>query len=147
MTISLWVSILIAIVAGVFGGVLAPIVSHVLSLNRWKKEKSLDLKFNAFEGALNALAKWEADAMNPELQAQNKDFDGSRPITNLNPSTSEALEHHKGLIEALFSETVANKYKEVLHAHISIKNIPNIEFEQLRSAFVQIGAKELKLKS
>jgi hypothetical protein len=145
MTIPLWVSILVAIVSGIFGGIIGPFVADVLSKRRWRAQKKFELKYAAFESALNAISAWAADALDTKLQSEKVIYQGSVPVTNMRPETSQALEHSKGLIETWFTETVNSKYSEVLHSKISIESNPDTEFEEVRIAFILAAASELQL--
>jgi hypothetical protein len=44
-----------------------------------------------------------------------------------------------------FSTEVVEKYKQVMRAPLSIENVPNIEFEEKRDAFMKAAAQELQL--
>lgn len=145
MTIPLWVSILVAIVSGIFGGIIGPFVADVLSKHRWRAQKKFELKYAAFESALNAISAWAADALDTKLQSEKVAYQDTVPVTNRRPETAQALEHSKGLIETWFTDTVNSKYLEVLRSKISIDNIPNTEFEEVRIAFILAAASELQL--
>lgn len=147
MTTPLWMSILVAIVSGIFGGIVGPFVADSLSKRRWRSQKKFELKYTAFESALNAVAAWEADALDTKLQGEKVPHQGTVPVTNRRPETAQALEHSKGLIKTWFSETVNSKYEEVLRAHISIDTLPNTEFEEARIAFILAAATELQINN
>ncbi|MEH6578071.1 MAG: hypothetical protein V7731_13430 [Amphritea sp.] len=145
MTIPLWVSVIVAVIAGIFGGIVGPLINDFLLGVRWKKQKSFELKYEAFQGAVNALAAWEADALDFALQRDKAEYKGSSRATEIRPSTSQALEHYKGLVAGLFSNDVASTYDQVLHSPIAIDNVPNTDFEERRSAFIVAAAAELGL--
>ena len=145
MTISLWVSILVAIIAGLFGGLVGPLIDHGLLRRRWRSQKTFELKYDTFRGAVEALAAWAADAVDFDLQRNKPEYQGTIHKTHLRPSTEQAVEHHKGLVEAMFSPRVISAFDAVLRSHISIENVPNTEFEEKRSAFVVAAASELGL--
>lgn len=145
MTISLWVSILVAIIAGLFGGIVGPIVNDKLSHSRWRSQKSFELKYEAFRGAVDTLAAWEADALNFELQRNKSEYKRTTREVEVRPSTAQALEHYKSLMQAMFSSGVASAYDTTLRSHIAIENVPNTDFEQNRASFVTAAASELGL--
>lgn len=145
MTISLWVSLLVAIIAGLFGGIIGPIVNDRLLHNRWRSQKSFELKYETFRGAVDALAAWEADALDFELQSKKTEYNGTVRKVKVRPETAQALEHYKSLLQATFSRGVASAYETTLHSHIAIENIPYTDFEQKRAAFVRAAASELGL--
>ena len=146
MTIPLWVSVLVAVIAGIFGGVVSPLFSDALHKKRWQQQRSFELKYEAFQGAIDALAAWAADAMDFELQAKKVEHNGTVRVTEIRPQTFQSLEHYENLIEALFTESVKTKYCETLKCKIAIDNVPNTEFEEKRIAFIKAGSDELGLR-
>ena len=146
MTTPLWVTLIVAIVSGIFGGIIGPFVADILSKRRWEAQKKFELKYLSFECALNATSAWAADALDTKLQSEKVTHQGAVPVTNRRPETAQALEHSKGLIETWFSDEVNSKYLNVLRSHISLDNIPNTEFEEVRIAFILAAAGELNLK-
>lgn len=145
MTISLWVSFVGAVIAGLFGGIVGPIVNDQLLHKRWRRQKSFELKYEAFRGAVDALAAWEADALDFELQSKKAEYKGTVRIVEIRPVTAQALEHYKSLMQAMFSSGVASAYETTLRSHIAIESVPDTDFEQKRAAFVMAAASELGL--
>ncbi len=145
MTVPLWVSILIAVIAGMSGGIVGPFVTDRLQRSRWKAQKAFDLKYDAFQGAIDAVAAWEADALDIALQKQKPVYKDSTPVVAKRETTVQALAHHECLIDALFSDSVSQKYRKLMRSHISFENVPNIDFEDNRKAFVAACALELGL--
>jgi hypothetical protein len=143
----LWLSLATALLAGIFGGIVGPFVGDRLQRSRWKAQKRFDLKYEAFTGALNALAAWEADALDANLQSNKIPYKGAVRQTELRPSTAQALQHYNGMIQAHFSSAVATAYDTALKGTISIENVPYLDFETKRTAFINAASSELGLKS
>lgn len=146
MTIPLWVSIIIALIAGLSAGVFAPIVTAQLSQRNWRSQKLLELKYDTFKGATAALASLLRDAMDVRLQSTKAEWKGMSRQIEIRPETSEALEQYRNLIGAFFSKNVAQQYDNAIGTKISLENIPNIEFEDRRFAFIEAASHELELK-
>lgn len=145
MTVPLWVSIIVAIIAGMFAGVISPLITHCLSRRNWRKQRKFELKYEAFNGACAALAAWLSDALDASLQIQKPTYEGLTHHIEIRPETSQALEQHRGLIAAFFSAEVLEKYEQAIRAPVSVKNVPNVEFEERRSAFIKAASQELQL--
>lgn len=142
MTTPWWVSLVIALCSGLLSGCLAPFIVGWLS----KRQKEFDLKYNAFHEALNALSKWEADIYDVRLQNEKESHDGISPLINIRPETRQALENAKGLIKSWFSEESNIALDAVLRSNISLKNVPNLDHEDLKNKFILSTTKDLKIK-
>lgn len=150
MTVSLWVSLVVALVAGLSAGVVAPLVTAAVTKAHWKRqvdlqkqEKGFQLKYDAFRSAVDTLAAWAADALDPSLQASKATYKGMSQHVAMRPDTAQAIERSRGLVGALFSEAVGNKFEVALRTTVSIENAPNTEFEEKRRDFVSAAALEL----
>ncbi len=143
MTVPLWVSIIVAIIAGTFAAVISPSVTASLAKRNWREQKRLDLKYEIFRGAVGALAAWLTDALDTRLQSSKTPYKGRTRDVEMRPETSQALEQYRGLIEAFFSKEVSQKFDEASQALISIEAAPNTGFEQKRLAFVEAASREL----
>lgn len=145
MTVPVWVSIIIAIIAGMFAGIISPLITSRLSRYNWRKQRNFELKYEAFRGACGALAAWYTDALDASLQSQKTTCAGVTRHVEMRPETSQALEQHRGLIAAFFSAEVFEKYQQAARSHVSIENIPNVEFEESKLAFIKAASQELQL--
>jgi len=146
MTIPLWVSIVIAIIAGLFAAIVAPLVTAGLARRSWRSQKLMELKYDIFKGATAALAAWLTDALDIGLQSGKTEWKGMSRQVEMRPETSEALEQYRGLVAAFFSADVSQKYDQACRAKVSLGNVPNMEFEEKRVAFVNAASTELGLK-
>jgi hypothetical protein len=146
MTISIWVSLVGAVIAGLFAAIVAPLVTSWLARRNWRAQKHLELKYEIFKGATAALAAWLTDALDVGLQSGKAEWKGMSRQVEMRPATSQALEHYRGLVAALFSDGVSAKYDEACRAKVSLDNVPNVEFEDKRVAFVEAAAAELGLE-
>jgi hypothetical protein len=143
----LWVSIVVAMIAGLSAAVLAPLVTASLAKRNWRAQKLLELKHDVFTGATAALAAALTDALDVKLQKEKPEWKGmSRPV-EYRSETFQALEQHRGLVAAFFSADVSEKYNRASRATVSFDTIPNTDFEEKRAAFVVAASAELGLKS
>jgi hypothetical protein len=145
MNIPLWVSILVAFMAGLFGGIIAPLVTARLAARNWRSQKRLELKHEIFRGATAALAALITDALDTRLQNSKVAYGGMVRQVEMRPETSQALEQHRSVVTAFFSKDVSQKYDQANAAKVSLDNIPSTEFEGKRVAFVEAAAAELGL--
>ncbi len=143
MTTQLWISVIVALIAGVSAGLVAPLASAKLNLRNWRAQKSLDLKYEIFRGAVGALASYMTDALDTKLQGAKTTYHGREREVEMRPETSEALEQYRGFMEAFFSKQVAAKFGEATRAPISIETVPNASFEEKRRVFVEAASHEL----
>ncbi len=104
------------------------------------------MKHAIFLDSVRALSLWARDAMDPDLQSNKTSHKGSSRLTELRPETVELLEKSKGMVHAFFSQDVFTAYETVLHARISLDNVPNEDFENKRTAAIVALAKELGIK-
>ena len=154
MTISLLVSIVVALIAGISAAVLAPLVTAAVTKTHWKRqidfqtrEKSFQLKYEVFQGAIDTLAAWAADALDPSLQNSKTTYKDLEQSVAMRPETARATERSRGLVSALFSVEVNGRFDAALRAKLSIENVPNTDFEEKRRDFVVSAAKELGLET
>jgi len=146
MTIPLWVSVVVAMIAGLFAAIVAPLVTAWMARGNWRSQKLLELKYEIFKGATAALAAWLTDALDVELQNSKAQWKGMARQVEMRPATSQALEQYRGLVAAFFSADVSQKFGQACRENVSLDNIPNVEFESQRVAFVDAAAVELGLK-
>lgn len=90
MAISLWGSILVALIAGLFAAIVTPLVATTLSRWAWQRQKTFDLKYQVFEGALGALASWSTGALDVNLQSSKGQYEGISRQVEMRPETSQA---------------------------------------------------------
>ncbi|MDQ7842093.1 MAG: hypothetical protein RDU83_13895 [bacterium] len=145
MTISLWTSILVAVVAGLFAAIIAPLVTARVARRTWRWQKRFELKYEIFRGAVGALAAWSADALDPRLQSSKADYKGHVRQVEIRPETAQALGYYNGLVSAFFFPKVATRFDEAARAPISIEKASDTEFDQKRLAFIQAAVQELGL--
>lgn len=143
MTVPLWVSIIVAMIAGVFAALISPLVTARLARRNWQAQRKLDLKYEIFRGAIGALGAWLTDALDTRLQSSKTPYKGLTRDVEMRPETSQALEQHRGLVEAFFSKEVSQKFGEASRAAISIETVPNAKFEEKRLAFIEAASHEL----
>jgi len=145
MTNPLWLSIVVALIAGLFAAIVAPLVTASLSRRNWRSQKLFELKFDIFRGATVALASWLTDALDVGLQSTKAEWKGMSRHVEMRPETSQALEQYRGLVAAFFSVEASQKYEQATRAKVSLDNIPNSDFEEKRLAFIEAASAELGL--
>ena len=146
MTVPLWVSIVVGLIAGLFAAIVAPLVTAWLARRNWRSQKLFELKYDIFRGATAALAAWLTDALDIGLQSRKAEWKGMSRQVEMRPETSQMLEQYRGLVAAFFSAEVSQKYDQACRAKVSLDNVPNMDFEEKRVAFVHAASAELGLK-
>lgn len=145
MSVPLWVSITVAVIAGIFAAVIAPLITVSLNRRTWRKQRNSELKYEVFKGACAALAALTSDALDASLQRQKPAYEGVARQVEIRAETSQTLEQHRGLLAAFFSPDVVEKYGQALRISLSVKNVPNIGFDEKRLAFIKAASQELHL--
>jgi hypothetical protein len=135
----------VALIAGLFAAIVAPLVTASLSRRNWRSQKLFELKFEIFRGATAALASWLTDALDIGLQKSKAEWKNMSRSVEMRPETSQALEQYRGLVAAFFSANVSQKYDLATRANVSLDNIPNSDFEKKRLAFIEAASAELEL--
>ena len=147
MTLSqIWVPILIALPSGFVAAYFSPFFSAKFARRNWQQQKMFELKYEVFQGAVNALAAWMTDALDVKLQNSKEKYKGASRLVEMRPETSQALSKYQGMLQAFFSPDVAKNFDEAIRAEISIETVPNPEFEKKRLHFVVNASRELGIK-
>jgi hypothetical protein len=133
-----------AIIAGIISGLISPfIVSWLQHRIIWRSQKRYEIKLKIFTDAVTALSSYETDALDPQLQANKQEYKGATRRVEIRPETSELIERARGMVKAFFSDEAYHALDRTLRKKLSIENIPNIEFEENRTAAIVLLAKEL----
>jgi hypothetical protein len=137
-----------AIIAGIISGLISPLVLSWLQHRLiWKSQKRYEIKLKTFTDAVSALSSLETDSLDPQLQANKQVYKGIQRMVELRPETIELLERARGMVKAFFSAEAYQKLDQALKTKISIENVPNIEFEENRTAAIVSLANELGIDS
>jgi len=132
------------IAGGFISGIISPIlVSWLQQRVIWKSQKRFEIKLKTFTDTVCALSSYETDALNFQLQVEKPEYKGVRKQVEFRPETSELIERARGMVKAFFSAEAYHKLDRTLKTKISIENVPNIEFEEGRTATIEQLAKEL----
>ena len=143
---TIWVSIVVAVIAGISAGCVAPLVTASLTRCNWRLQKRLELKYEIFQGATAALAAFLADGHDIELQAKKPTrADGMVHVMEIRHQTTQALDQHRGLLAAFFTDDVHTKFDLAARADVSSEETPNTDFEDKRIAFIEAALAELKI--
>lgn len=96
-----------ALAAGIISGTIVAGVQHYVV---WLEQQQFQIKKSVFDDAMSAIAKYEADAMDIELQASNVGAGGIRPETKLRDQTKFEMNKALALVPAFFSPEAAQAY-------------------------------------
>lgn len=133
-----------AIIGGLISGLISPmIVSFFQHKIIWKTQKKLEIKYSIFNDAIRALSLLSVDSLNPELQSINENSQDMQRQTKLHPETDQLMEKSRGMVQAFFSNETFSTFENALKTNISIKNVPNTEFEANRVKAILELSKEL----
>ena len=133
-----------AIIAGMISGLMSPLILSWLKHKIiWKAQKRNEIKMAAFTDTLTALSSLETDALDAELQSNKKEYKGSVRVVELRPETIILMEKSRGMVRAFYSETTFTKVDKALREKVSLENIPNVEFDESRTAAIIAMAEEL----
>ena len=139
-------ALIYAVIAGIISGIVSPLILSWLQHQViWRRQKQLELKWSVFQEAVRALSLWSRDALDPGLQANKAVGQGVTRHVELRSETVELLEKSKGMVRVFFSNTASTAYNAVLHSHIALDNIPNIDFEKKRTTAIIEMARDLGL--
>jgi len=142
-------SIIGSAIIGFVGGAAALWAQHRIL---WKPQKRIELRRAIFDQALDALARYEVDALDVELQRANRAKEGERLAVDVRLETRVLMQRARLQVEAFFPKPTSDAYKAALHAVVSIDRIPNTEFTErsvaaVRTMAVDIGLMEDKTAS
>lgn len=133
-----------AIIAGVVGGIISPLILAFLKhFFVWRAEKLVELKSKIFDEAISALAKRSADALDRELQSQKQTSAEFRMQIKFRPETLDLIERARFQVHAFFLAETATKFHKALCAKLSLDDLPPLEFEEARRVAVLAMASEL----
>jgi hypothetical protein len=110
----------------------------------WREQQHFQTKKSVFDDAIDALALYEADAMNIELQATNVGAEGIRPITKFRDATSIEMTKALALVPVYFSAEAAQAYSSAYNAQLSPKSVPNSAYYERRGEATRLLAAELR---
>jgi hypothetical protein len=101
--------------AGLVAGILSPLLLSFLQQRViWRAQKNTEIKLKAFDEAMEALAMYEADALDVELQANKASGGGLQLVTNFRQETKNQIQKSLALVEAFFNEGTFKAYSAVL---------------------------------
>ena len=104
------------------------------------------MKYEVFRGATAALAARLVDSQDIALQKNKPTTESglAHPV-EMRSQTSQAMEQHHGLVDALFTDDVYAKFDAAGRAEVTIESVPNTDFEEKRKAFIQAAVAELQI--
>ena len=142
----IWSSVVVPLLAALIGALAGPYLASRWQLASWRTQRLSDLKYDVFRGAVQALAAWASDALDPKLQSEKSSYKGSSRLVEMRASTAENLAYYDALLRAFFTEAAAERYSEATKAPISIENVPNQTFEARRIAAICVMADEVDFR-
>jgi hypothetical protein len=141
---SLWSTILPALISGVVAAALVPFVQQKFV---WRTQKRIEYRRTAFDEALNALAMHEADAYSLSLQGNPVVARGVRRSVELRDETTVQMQRARYLVRGFFPSATAIAFEKALDAHISIETIPDLEYRELVTKAVNLMAQDVGLSN
>ncbi|HEV8695152.1 MAG TPA: hypothetical protein VGQ93_13360 [Lysobacter sp.] len=127
-------------IIGFFGGAAALWAQqHIL----WRPQKCIEIRRAVFEQAVDALARYEVDALDVEFQ--NTDREKQKLSAAIRLETRVLMQRARLQVEAFFPEATSNAYKAVLHAKIGMDNVPNSEFTERSVIAIKMMAADIGL--
>jgi hypothetical protein len=134
--------------AGILAGIISPLVLAFLQQYViWKPQKRIEIKQAAFDEAVLALAMYEADALDINLQANKPVAGGLTLKTNFRPETTNQIQKALAMVEAFFSPKAFSAFSAALSSGLSIEGIPNEKHSKQRTQALRRMADELELES
>jgi hypothetical protein len=139
------------IIAGLISGILSPIILSWLKYNIiWKSQRRHEVKYQAFENAVQAMSQYESDALDFKLQTNKSQYKNISKRIEIRPETKALIEKSRGMVFAFFSDLTSKKFESVFKEKISIENVPNIGFEEKKNLAIkalmhELGIRENKL--
>ena len=130
-----------AVVGGIVSGTIVAVVQHYVV---WREQQHFQTKKSVFDNAVGALALYETDAMNIELQATNVGAEGIRPVTKFRDATSIEMTKALALVPVYFSAEAAQAYRSAYNAQLGPKSIPNSAYYERRDEAARLLAAELR---
>jgi hypothetical protein len=126
-----------------FVGGLAALWAH--QYFAWKPQKRIELRRAAFDEARTALAMYEVDAVDVELQANPQTHNGRRSIPVLRVETRVQMQKARSLVQAFFPNTTFDAFKDALQAQVSLENIPYHDFTEKTAKALKLMADDVGL--
>ena len=132
--------------AGLIAGILSPLLLSFLQQRViWRMQKQTEIKVKAFDEAMQALAMYEADALDVQLQANKPTGGGLQPVTNFRQETKNQIHKSLAMVEAFFNEETFTAYSDALSSGVSLQSIPNEKHSERRTKSIRLMADELGL--
>jgi hypothetical protein len=114
-------SVIGSAILGFFGGAAALWAQHRIL---WKPQKRIELRRAIFDEAVKALAHYEVDALDVDLQDANRIREGERLAVEIRLETRVLMQRTRLQVEAFFPTSTSDAYKAALHAPIGIRHNP-----------------------
>ena len=131
---------------GLIAGIVSPILLSFLQQRIvWRVQKQIEIKTKAFDEAMQALAMYEADALDVEFQANKPSGVGVQPRTHFRQETIHQIQKSLALIEAFFNEETFIAFSEALSSGVTLETIPNERHSERRTKAIRLMADELGL--
>jgi hypothetical protein len=136
-------SIIGSTIVGFVGGVAALWAQqHV----QWKPQKRIEVRRAVFDQALDALARYEVDALDADFQKSERNKPGDHLKVAIRVETRVLMQRARLQVEAFFPKATSDEYKAALHAIVSLDTIPNTQFTERSVAAIKMMAADIGLK-
>ena len=131
---------------GLVAAILSPLLLSFLQQRViWRAQRQTEIKAKSFDDAMLALAMYETDALDVQLQENKPTGGGLQPVTNFRQETRNQMQKSLALIEAFFDQETFRAYNDALSSSLSLQTIPNVEYFQRRTKAIRLLADELGL--
>jgi hypothetical protein len=127
---------------GFLGGTAALLAQQHLA---WIPQKRIELRRAVFDEAVSALAMYEVDALDVELQSNPQTHDGIHPAPVLRLETKIKMERVRAQVQAFFPAATFEAFTQALNAPVNLKNIPNTDFAEKTSRALKLMAADIGL--
>jgi hypothetical protein len=135
-------SVIGSAILGFFGGAAALWAQHRIL---WKPQKRIELRRAIFDEAVKALAHYEVDALDVDLQDANRIREGERLAVEIRLETRVLMQRTRLQVEAFFPTLTSDAYKAALHAPIGIRHNPDTEFTKRSVTAIKMMAADIGL--
>ena len=111
----------------------------------WLPQKRIELRRAVFDEAMNALARYQIDALDVKLQKAVEATGAQQPYVELRPETKVTMERARLQVHAFFPVATFEAFTRALNADVRINNIPNADFTEKSSTALKLMATDIGL--
>jgi hypothetical protein len=111
----------------------------------WRPQKRTELRYKALEDAIQALAMYEADALDAALQDKWQEYSGQglRPHIVLRSETRVSMQKSLLQAKAYFPDDTFQVFDAALRCDVRLSNIPNTDFSTKSQTAISMMARDV----